>query len=60
MPLPIFIVAIVPAIAAGSFLVMKLVEEWFNLRFPSVLIGVLVTLMYQLVLYGLFLALLPR
>ncbi len=60
MPLPIFIVAIVPAIAAGSFLVMKLVEEWFNLRFPSVLIGILVTLMYQLVLYGLFLALLPR
>ncbi|MEW5720205.1 MAG: hypothetical protein AB1817_16385, partial [Chloroflexota bacterium] len=48
------------AIAPGVFFVMRLTEEWFDIRFPESLLGALVTVIYQVLVFELFLALLPR
>lgn len=56
----LFVPLFVPAIGLGTILVVKLVEEWFEIEFPNSLLGILVTAIYQIVVYGLFLAFLPR
>ena len=59
-PVFLFVIAFIPAIALGCYTVYALTQEWFVVKFPDALIGALVTLIYQIVLYEIFLALLPR
>ncbi|MBI5880373.1 MAG: hypothetical protein HZB53_22200 [Chloroflexi bacterium] len=59
-PWLLFVPALIPAVAISGMAVIKLTEGIFNLQFPASLIGVIVTLIYQAIVYGLFLALLPR
>lgn len=51
---------LLPAVAFSSVTVLKLVEGLFDLSFPSSLVGVVVTVIYQAIVYGLFLTVLPR
>ena len=48
------------AIAPGVFLVTQLTEFWFEVKFPESLLGALVTVIYQMLVFELFLAMLPR
>lgn len=58
---PLLLVVIpIPAIAFASIGVIALTEEWFSVRPPDSWIGALVTVIYQLVLYEMFVWLLPR
>lgn len=59
---PVFILlpAILIAIGLGAFTVLQLTEEWFAVKFPESLIGVVVTVVYQLVLFEIFLVLVTR
>jgi hypothetical protein len=50
----------VPAIALGCYWVFKLTEDWFAVRQPDALFGLLVTAIMQIILYVLFVAMLPR
>ncbi|MBI4787483.1 MAG: hypothetical protein HY782_10605 [Chloroflexi bacterium] len=59
-PLFLLVAATIPAVALGCYTVYALVQEWFAVKFPDTLIGILVTLIYQIVLYEVFIALLPR
>jgi hypothetical protein len=49
-----------PAVAIGAMTVAKLTEDWFKVKFTESLIGIVVPVIYQVVVYGLFYALLPR
>jgi len=49
-----------PAVAIGAMTVAKLTEDWFKVKFTESLIGIVVPVIYQVVMYGLFYALLPR
>ncbi len=59
-PWLLYVPALIPAVALSGMTVLRLIEGVFNLEFPSSLIGVIVTLIYQAIVYGLFLVLLPR
>jgi hypothetical protein len=59
-PWMLYIPVFVPAIALGSLLVLKLSEDWFMIPLPSSLMGILVTVIYQCMVYSVFLALLPH
>jgi hypothetical protein len=48
------------AIAPGVFLATQLTEHWFEVKFPESLLGALVTAIYQVLVYELFVALMPR
>ena len=54
--LPLFI----PAVGGGALLALKLSEELFGVPLRQAALGILVTVIYQAVVFGLFLALLPR
>lgn len=56
----LFLPALIPAVAYSGMLVVRLSEALFRLEFPASVIGGLVTVIYQIIVYGLFLALLPR
>ena len=56
----ILLPAILVAIGLGAFTVLQLTEEWFAVKFPESLIGVVVTVVYQLVLFEIFLVLVTR
>ncbi len=60
VPFSALVFIVIFAIAPGVFFVMRLTEEWFDIRFPESLIGTLVTVIYQVLVFELFLALLPR
>lgn len=59
-PLFVIILVPVPAIALGCYLLFKLTEDWFAVRNPDALFGLLVTAVMQLILYVLFVAMLAR
>jgi hypothetical protein len=59
-PLFVLILVPVPAIALGCYWVFKLTEDWFAVRNPDALFGLLVTVIVQIMLYVLFVAVLPR
>jgi hypothetical protein len=48
------------AIGAGSYLVMKAFEGWFGAQFPNSALGIVVTVIYQFLLYGVFYVFLTR
>jgi hypothetical protein len=60
LPWLLYVPVLLSAIALGSMLVLKLGEDWFMIPFPSSLMVILVTAIYQCMLYAMFLALLPR
>ncbi|MDE3090083.1 MAG: hypothetical protein KGJ80_11935 [Chloroflexota bacterium] len=60
VPLLLMILLTIPAIALGCYFVLVLTEDWFAVRRPDALLGLLVTAVFQIVLYELFVALLPR
>ncbi len=59
---PLFVILLVPvpAIALGCYYVFKLTEDWFAVRNPDALFGLLVTGIMQLMLYVMFVAMLAR
>ncbi len=59
-PLMVMILAVVPALVLGCYLVLKLTEDWFAARNPDALLGLLVTAVVQFILYALFIATLAR
>lgn len=59
-PFPALVFIVLLAIAPGAFLVAQLTAEWFEVKFPESLLGALVTVISQVLVYELFLALLPR
>ena len=59
-PLFVLILFPVPAIAFGCYYVFKLTEDWFAVRNPDALLGLLLTVIVQLMLYVLFVATLAR
>ena len=59
-PLFIMILVPVPAIALGCYWVFKLTGDWFAVRTPDALLGLLVTVIVQFMLYAVFVAMLPR
>lgn len=60
VPFSALVFIVILAIAPGVFLVTQLTAEWFEVKFPESLLGALVTVIYQVLVYELFLALLPR
>ena len=60
MPFVALVLIVIFAIAPGVFLVTRLTEEWFEIKFPESLLGALVTVIYQVLVFELFLAMLPR
>ncbi len=54
--LPLFIVGI----GSGTLLVLKLTEELFDIPLQQAALGILVTVIYQAIVFGLFLAMLSR
>jgi hypothetical protein len=60
VPFGALVFIVILAIAPGVFLVAQLTAEWFQIQFPESLLGALVTVIYQVLVYELFLALLPR
>ena len=59
-PLFVTLLSAVPAIALGCYFVFKLIEDWFAVRNPDALFGLLLTVILQLMLHVLFFATLPR
>jgi hypothetical protein len=59
-PFPALILLAIPAIVLGCYWVLKMTEDWYAQRVPDALIGLVVTGVFQFILYALFLALLPR
>lgn len=59
---PIFILlpAMLIAVGLGTVTVLRLTEEWFAVKFPESLLGVVVTVVYQLVFFEIFLVLVTR
>ena len=60
LPFLLYVPAFIPAVGLGAWLSMQLTEDLFDLHFPAGLLGAIVTIIYQIVVYGLFLVLLPR
>jgi hypothetical protein len=60
VPFSALVFIVILAIAPGVFLVAQLTAEWFQVQFIESLLGALVTVIYQVLVYELFLALLPR
>lgn len=60
MPLFIFLLAIAPAIALGCYWVLQLTKEWFELPVSTAWLGILLTAIYQALVYGAFVAMMPR
>ncbi len=60
VPFPILILGVVPALIPGCYAVIKLTEVWFEVKPLESLIGVIVSAIYQIVVYELFLVLLAR
>ncbi len=60
VPFVALVLIVIFAIAPGVFLVTRLTEEWFEIKFPESLLGALVTVIYQVLVFELFLAMLPR
>jgi hypothetical protein len=59
-PLIVLIFVIVPAIVLGCYFVLELTEDWYAVHHPDALLGLVVTLIVQFVLYALFIATLAR
>lgn len=60
VPYAALVFIVILAIVPGAWLVAHLTAEWFQTQFPESLLGALVTVIYQLLVYEAFLALLPR
>jgi hypothetical protein len=60
MPLFIFLLAIAPAIALGCYWVIQLTRDWFEIPFSTAWLGALLTAIYQALVYGAFVAMMPR
>jgi len=60
VPFAALVFIVLLALAPGVFLVAHLTAEWFEVKFPESLLGALVTVIYQVLVYESFLALLPR
>ena len=59
-PYLLYIPLFIPMIGLGGLLAVKLSESLFDIPFPNSALGMLVSVIYQAVVFGLFLALLPR
>ena len=59
-PFLVIVLATIPAIVFGGYLVLKLSEDWFAVRYPDALMGLIVTIVMQLILYALFILTLAR
>ena len=59
-PYLLYIPLFIPMIGLGGLLAVKLTEALFDIPFPNSALGMLVSVIYQAVVFGLFLALLPR
>ena len=59
-PYLLYIPLFIPMIGLGGLLTVKLTEALFDIPFPNSALGMLVSVIYQAVVFGLFLALLPR
>ena len=59
-PLIVLIFATAPAIVSGCYLVLKLTEDWYAARRPDALLGLAVTVIVQIILYALLIAMLAR
>jgi hypothetical protein len=57
-PLIVFVFAAAPAVVLGCYGVLKLTEDWFAVRQPDALLGLVVTVIVQSVLYVFFIAML--
>jgi len=60
VPFSLLALIVILAIAPGVYLVTRLTEAWFDVTFPESLLGALVTGIYQVLVYELFLVMLPR
>lgn len=59
-PAALLLVAIFVLIAVDGYLVYLLTKEWFAVPFPEALLGIIVTVIYQLIAYEALLILLPK
>ena len=59
-PLIVVVLVPLPAIAIGCYWLFKLTEDWFSIRVPDALFGLLVTFVMQVMLYILSLWFLAR
>ncbi len=59
-PAPLLLLAGVLAAGLGGYLALQLVEEWFEVKPPDAYVGILATVVYQLFVYEVLLAFLPR
>jgi len=60
VPFSLLALIVILAIAPGVYLVTRLTEAWFDVTFPESLLGALVTGIYQVLVYELFLVMMPR
>ncbi len=60
MPLFCLVLVIGSAAILGNYLALQLIEAWFEVKFPSSLLGIIVSGIYQFILYELLVALIPR
>ncbi len=59
-PAVLVLVAIFGVIAVDGYVVYLLTKEWFAVPFPEALLGIIVTVIYQLIVYEALLILLPK
>ncbi len=60
LPGPLLLLAALPAVAWGAYPVRILTEVWFEVKGPEVWLGIVATVIYQLILYEALLLMVPR
>ncbi len=58
-PLVVLVPAVLIAVALDAYPVLTLTQAWLEVRLPDALLGIVVTVIYQVVLWQVLLALLP-
>jgi hypothetical protein len=60
VPLLLFVLAIAPALVLGCYWVIQLAKEWFEVELTGALIATVLSAVWQIVVYLIFVAMLPR
>lgn len=60
VPGPLLLLAALPAVAWGAYPVRVLTQVWFEAKPPDLYLGIIATVVYQLILYEALLLMVPR
>jgi hypothetical protein len=60
VPGPLMLLAALPAVAWGAYPVRVLTQVWFEAKPPDLYLGIIATVVYQLILYEALLLMVPR